>query len=905
MTCVSADLCSWMLDPDSPIRRQAPRDPALRHRDFASRYDDRSVFFDVFRTEDPRRLVALGPPLLNLARDLDIRIRAQPSGRPCTFVHRRLINVDRLEITVPEGTERLIVTSTLGETVLTPARSLVPDFAGQRAVFTMSRDNDLQWIRDWAQFYVRAHGATAAVVYDNGSTRYRPEDVSRALAGVHGLQRHAVVSFPFPYGPCDHRRAATLWLTETDYCQRVALEHGMQRLFARAASVVNADIDELIYATSGRSVFEAAETSDAGYIEARGVWIEAVHDGRVPDVRHAAFSMRIDQQPWRSCEPKWAVVPAKLPAEARFSVHSIFGSAPSVDSADFCFGHFRGINTNWDLHLSNNTSEQRTSTVDGLPLAGVPALRAALDRAFPDPAADPIATPNPVAARDVVTDFASQSAELVEAKLRADAPAAVHLHHSSIWRVYPSRRDAAVEAGVRAVRMNPRSLAYLEAVIPLLLREEMTETALSLVDKVADPSEPARPARWRALRARCLRDTDTAAALGQIDAAILQAPDRPGYHVLKARTLLDAGEPEAALAAIQRAEPLLTRPGRLLYEAEIEAERGTETGLFTLYDTQNLEILHPCELWRVKVAALRRMNRYPEAVEAARRLVASDPLQSHHHAELANMLEAADRPDEAAQARAAQLVMAHRTWQTGELVPTEPEPRAIALGHHVTAYARALIENGQAGDAMRIIEPLFELDTPPVEHLAQIAELMTERGLLGRTRTILDRAEVRAPDAPALIAARAAVFAAAGRWRPAVETALRLPDEAASHALRVLPGIAAAVFEQQDHVLAAIAYERAARLKPGALFFFVRAYRSYESLNDHTSARRMAERMVFGFPDVARAQVFLARELLAANEIAAATRAVRAAMALDPEFRPAQVLARKLHVGTPEERASL
>ncbi|MSU91536.1 hypothetical protein GE300_18310 [Rhodobacteraceae bacterium 2CG4] len=904
MTRVPADTSSWVLDPDSAVRRRAPRDPALRHRDFDSRYDDRSVFFDLFRTEDPQRLVALGPPLLNLAEDLALTFRAEPSGQMCSFVHRRLVNVDRIEIAVPAGTERLTVRWAAGETVLTPSPSLVPDFAGQRAVFTMSRDNDLQWIRDWAQYYVRVHGATAAVIYDNGSARYAPEDVARALAGVEGLDRHAVLAFPFPYGPCDHRRPATLWLTEADYCQRVSLEHAMQRLFARAASVVNADVDELIYAASGRSVFEAAETCDTGYIEARGVWIEAAHDGRVADVRHAAFSRRVDAQPWHSCEPKWAAAPAKLPAEARFSVHSVFGAAPAPASLEFCFGHFRGINTNWDLHLSNNTREARTATDGTAPLAEVPELRAALDRAFPDRSENPIPTPRPVERTDVIADFALQSAELAEEKLRPDAPAPVHLHHSSTWRVYPSRRAAAIDAGLRALELKPRSLPCLEAVVPLLLRAGLADRAVSLVDLAAEPSDPARPARWRALRARCLMEIDPAAALAQIDAAILQAPDRPGYHLLKARLLLDAGDNEAALAAARRGETLLDRPDRLLREAAIEAERGTETGLFTLHDPLNLELVHPRELWRVKLVALRRLERFAEAVEAARRLVASDPLQAHHHAELARVLAAAGQDAAAAEARAAQLAVAHRTWQAGELVPTSTEPRQIALGGHAAAYAQALIVNGRIRDAIETIAPLFEHEPLPVGPIAELAELLAQQGRPQRARDLLDRAERLAPDAAELVGARAATLAAAERWKPALRAALRLPDTAVDTALRVLPGIAAALFERGEHDLAAQGFERAAALKPGAFFFRVRAYRAREALQDRPAARRMAECMARDFPDEARAHVFLGKELLADNEIAAATREARIALALAPELRAARVLGRKLGVDGPKERAT-
>ena len=58
---------------------------------------------------------------------------------------------------------------------------------GDRVIFTINKDNDLAWIADWARFYVAEHGATAAVVYDNGSTDYIGRPLSGAtLAAVPG-----------------------------------------------------------------------------------------------------------------------------------------------------------------------------------------------------------------------------------------------------------------------------------------------------------------------------------------------------------------------------------------------------------------------------------------------------------------------------------------------------------------------------------------------------------------------------------------------------------------------------------------------------------------------------------------------------------------------------------------------
>ena len=59
-------------------------------------------------------------------------------------------------------------------------------FAGRNCLMTLSRDNALDWIRDWAAFHVREHGADAVLFFDNGSTDYRPEEILAASPASRG-----------------------------------------------------------------------------------------------------------------------------------------------------------------------------------------------------------------------------------------------------------------------------------------------------------------------------------------------------------------------------------------------------------------------------------------------------------------------------------------------------------------------------------------------------------------------------------------------------------------------------------------------------------------------------------------------------------------------------------------------
>ena len=74
-------------------------------------------------------------------------------------------------------------------------------FRGKRVMVTMSKDNDLAWIRDWVEFHTRNHGCDAVLLYDNGSTQYEAAKLQEIVAAIPGVDAALVVTWPFSYGP--------------------------------------------------------------------------------------------------------------------------------------------------------------------------------------------------------------------------------------------------------------------------------------------------------------------------------------------------------------------------------------------------------------------------------------------------------------------------------------------------------------------------------------------------------------------------------------------------------------------------------------------------------------------------------------------------------------------------------
>lgn len=217
-------------------------------------------------------------------------------------------------------------------------------FRGKRVLITQSKDNDLEWIRDWAHFYALRHGCNAVLFYDNESTRYGVSDVHRSLSGIHGLETVVVIGWNYKFGPGGGE--SRQW--DSDFGQYGALEHARHRFLALAEACVHADIDELVVTDDRSSVFDRVLGSRTGSITYGGVWIENVRaEPPIAPRRHSQFRLRLPRAP-TPVRPKWAVAPSRCPPSAQWRVHDISGMRSDARAAKGVLTrHFRAINTNW------------------------------------------------------------------------------------------------------------------------------------------------------------------------------------------------------------------------------------------------------------------------------------------------------------------------------------------------------------------------------------------------------------------------------------------------------------------------------------------------------------------------------------------------------------------------------
>jgi hypothetical protein len=360
-------------------RREATRPLEFRGENFDRDFDSNTLFYDAVQVSKSE-IALFAPPFFNLSREVaSTRFFSSSGGHaPRT---RHLDRHAQLWLDIAANSGPVQAKGDLGsfEFAVSPDESEL--FRDCRVIFTMSKDNPIEWILDWVRFNRDIHGADAVLIYDNGSSAYDSATLSSALRSVSGIRCSVVMEWPFKYGP----QGANSWdHWDSDFCQLGAWEHARWRFLQHARSVMNSDVDELVLSKTNRSVFEAAEQSRSGLVRYRGRWIIGIDDGvrsnaMLGPQRHADFSILMPPKYERgkllmrrdanACLPKWTAVPGRCPGRAQWHVHSIFSWwASYFCTSDFSFRHFREIGSNWKYQRTSRVPLDRSIHKADLPL---------------------------------------------------------------------------------------------------------------------------------------------------------------------------------------------------------------------------------------------------------------------------------------------------------------------------------------------------------------------------------------------------------------------------------------------------------------------------------------------------------------------------------------------------------
>lgn len=340
------------LPADSSVRRLPRRPRRRRLAEFDQSFEGLALVYDCFWHADGGRILLVGPPPMNLKNA--VAFYAEPSGEKLRARIYASVSVAITELrNVPEGTKSVRLTCADHEFLLPVRENLSPRLAGRNLVFTMSRDNDLAWIKEWANYHARVQGADSVVLFDNGSIRYAPAEIEATLLAVPGLAYVAVQSWPYLYGKPDPAILNNPFYTL--FLQIASMSVVLRRYGARAQGILNCDIDELVATPPGTNIFALAAASPRGLVVMRGRYIEPVPLPAAPPGgrthRHYGYC---HPDPKKSSSPqrKWAIDPSR-PWFGKLKVHPymhwIEGRPLLAKSQpkDVFYRHFRAIHNGW------------------------------------------------------------------------------------------------------------------------------------------------------------------------------------------------------------------------------------------------------------------------------------------------------------------------------------------------------------------------------------------------------------------------------------------------------------------------------------------------------------------------------------------------------------------------------
>ena len=214
MSLVVYEPCALHLPPDLPVVREVR--PHRLHispevaltDDELRRYDRTTVFYDVFIGSSGRKIIAIGPPTLNLEPYvLPVNMCVvDPHGnvsKTLTFRVKHFSHHSVYEFPLPKGyrTKSGVLKLSLtfpGGHVQELTTSVVPDSPVSISLSTIQKDEPLTWLRDWTTYWFGL-GVRRIILYDNGSDYFQELISSAAIFPVE--LDLIVVNWAFEYGP--------------------------------------------------------------------------------------------------------------------------------------------------------------------------------------------------------------------------------------------------------------------------------------------------------------------------------------------------------------------------------------------------------------------------------------------------------------------------------------------------------------------------------------------------------------------------------------------------------------------------------------------------------------------------------------------------------------------------------
>ncbi len=314
---------------------------------FNDNFDWNNLWYDAIQVNN-NTILLIGPPLYDTKAWMQTNVKFRDSlNNDLPF---RSLELDRVCYTAISVQSQLnfidMVTTT--ETTRIMINHNNNNLNGRTVMFTLQKDNPIEWIKTFIEYYRDILYVNAFLIYDNGSKIYSINELETALQGLNVIIK--IVNWPYPYGPQGSDYAP--W--DSDFGQYVMFEHAKNRYLSNASLVINNDIDELIVTNdiTLKDIIEFLNKNNVYCLRYKGIWIEPFDIIRNQSADQIPFNLRhikdyycIDPNNKRGIGYKWMLIPNNVTLNQQWLVHQINGSM--IESNQLFYGHLLSHNTNW------------------------------------------------------------------------------------------------------------------------------------------------------------------------------------------------------------------------------------------------------------------------------------------------------------------------------------------------------------------------------------------------------------------------------------------------------------------------------------------------------------------------------------------------------------------------------
>ena len=232
---------SISLPQNSPATKHFPRLSKVPET-VRCRLDTHTVFYDVFIDPSNSCLLAVGPDLKNLAKNL-FPLKIRIDGKYINYDLEQikgitLLETEQFEFCSGEPKEATFEFRYFSQTLIVSDLfrncSMISHPGHRLTLSTLQKDNQISWISDWLIWHHQKYGVRRLVLYDNDSNNR--QDLLKILNDLQIELYVIFVYWDFPHGYDPYK-----------YCQRGSLNHCRLRFPVPRGYCINLDVDEYLF----------------------------------------------------------------------------------------------------------------------------------------------------------------------------------------------------------------------------------------------------------------------------------------------------------------------------------------------------------------------------------------------------------------------------------------------------------------------------------------------------------------------------------------------------------------------------------------------------------------------------------------------------------------------------------